>query len=67
MLTAAQRNLDFPSLHGISYLNSAAEGIPPVAVGDALLQYFRDKQTGMDGRAAHFAQWDAAKARVAEF
>ena len=49
------------------YLNTAAEGIPPLAVGAALDQYFRDKQQGMDGRKAHAAQWDAAKALVAEF
>ena len=30
-------------------------------------QYFRDKQLGMDGRKPHAAQWDAAKALVAEF
>src|SRR4030095_2909165 len=33
----------------------------------ALQQYFEDKQLGMDGRKAHAAQWDAAKALVAEF
>ncbi len=67
MLTPAQRKLDFPSLNGITYLNTAAEGIPPRAVGEALQQYFQDKQSGMDGRAAHFAQWEAAKASVAGF
>lgn len=66
MLTSEQRQRDFPSLSGITYLNSAAEGIPPLAVGRALEQYFRDKQRGMDGRVAHFEQWDAAKQRVAE-
>ncbi len=67
MLTPAQRQRDFPSLNGITYLNTAAEGIPPRAVGEALQQYFQDKLSGMAGREAHFAQWDAAKARVAEF
>ncbi len=66
MLTPEDRLRDFPSLTGISYLNSAAEGIPPLAVGEALQQYFRDKQAGMDGRGPHFAQWEAAKERVAE-
>jgi len=67
MLTAEERRRDFPSLEGRAYLNSAAEGIPPVAVGDALAQYFRDKQLGMDGRKPHAAQWDAAKALTAAF
>ena len=67
MLTAETRRRDFPSLDGRTYLNSAAEGIPPLAVGEALQQYFRDKQLGMDGREPHAAQWAAAKALVAEF
>lgn len=67
MLTEAVRNRDFPSLAGRVYLNSAAEGIPPLAVGQALQQYFVDKQLGMDGRDCHAAQWNAAKDLVAEF
>ncbi len=66
MLTPEQRRRDFPSLSGMIYLNSAAEGIPPLSVGAALQQYFHDKQKGMDGRLDHATQWDAAKARVAE-
>jgi cysteine desulfurase/selenocysteine lyase len=61
MLTAASRSRDFPSLHGMAYLNTAAEGIPPTCVRDALLQYFADKQRGMDGRQAHAAQWQAVR------
>ncbi|MBN9120547.1 MAG: aminotransferase class V-fold PLP-dependent enzyme [Planctomycetes bacterium] len=67
MLTAETRRRDFPSLEGRTYLNSAAEGVPPLAVGEALQQYFRDKQLGMDGRKPHAAQWEAAKALTAEF
>ena len=67
MLTAASRFRDFPSLRGRTYLNSAAEGIPPLSVGQALQQYFEDKQRGMDGRDLHAAQWNSAKALVAEF
>jgi cysteine desulfurase/selenocysteine lyase len=67
MLTEAVRGRDFPSLAGMTYLNSAAEGIPPLAVGAALQQYFADKQLGMDGRELHAAQWNAAKELVAEF
>jgi cysteine desulfurase/selenocysteine lyase len=67
MLTAASRRRNFPSLEGRVYLNTAAEGIPPLAVREALLQYFADKQLGMDGRAPHAAQWQAARELTAEF
>jgi len=67
MLTSAARERDFPALAGMVYLNSAAEGMPPLAVRDALLQYFTDKQLGMEGRDKHAAVWDAAKSLVAEF
>lgn len=67
MLSPLSRSRDFPSLAGRVYLNSAAEGIPPLSVGESLQQYFRDKQLGMDGRKAHAEQWEAAKSLVAEF
>ena len=66
MLTPDSRRRDFPSLAEMTYLNTAAEGIPPLAVGEALQQYFRDKQLGMDGREKHAQQWEGAKAAVAE-
>ncbi|NLG49540.1 MAG: aminotransferase class V-fold PLP-dependent enzyme [Chloroflexi bacterium] len=66
MLTQATRLADFPSLSDMIYLNTAAEGIPPVAVLDALKQYGLDKTQGMDGRSLHEAQYDAAKALVAQ-
>ena len=66
MLTESTRNGDFPSLAGMTYLNTAAEGIPPLAVRAALNQYFQDKQLGMDSRERHMAQWKRAKALVAE-
>ena len=55
MLTAETRARDFPSLAGMSYLNSAAESIPPLCVQDALQAYWQDKQQGMRGRDGHFA------------
>ena len=67
MLTETSRRRDFPPLAGMTYLNTAAEGIPPLAVREALLQYFADKQLGMDGRDLHAAQWQAAKELVAGF
>lgn len=55
MLTDTSRNRDFPSLQGITYLNTAAESIPPLCVGEAIQAYWQDKQRGMAGREGHFA------------
>lgn len=65
MLTPESRAIDFPSLKNITYLNTAAEGIPPVAVGRALAQYFSDHQLGMDGRVNHMAQLEELKTNIA--
>ena len=65
MLTPTSRQADFPSLEDRIYLNTAAEGIPPQAVLDALAQYGRDKLLGMDGRVLHEAQWDALRGQTA--
>jgi cysteine desulfurase/selenocysteine lyase len=65
MLTDATRNRDFPSLADMTYLNTAAEGIPPLVVKDAVSRYMSDKRLGMDGRVAHHAALDAAKAALA--
>jgi selenocysteine lyase/cysteine desulfurase len=67
MLTPSLRERDFPSLQEMTYLNTAAEGIPPRAVLEALQQYGDDKLLGFEGRALHEAQWDAAKERLAAF
>ncbi|MDP6111586.1 MAG: aminotransferase class V-fold PLP-dependent enzyme [Planctomycetota bacterium] len=67
MLTEQSRITDFPSLAGRTYLNTAAEGIPPVCVTDALAQYAQDKVLGMDGRPLHETQWQSARSLVAEF
>ncbi|SKB08557.1 Selenocysteine lyase/Cysteine desulfurase [Prosthecobacter debontii] len=55
MLTDLSRSRDFPSLHGLTYLNTAAESIPPLCVGEAIQAYWQDKQKGMRGRDGHFA------------
>ena len=65
MLTPASREADFPSLEKRTYLNTAAEGIPPAAVIEALAQYGQDKLLGMDGRKLHEARWEEAKVQVA--
>ena len=65
MLTQASREADFPSLNDRTYLNTAAEGIPPRAVIDTLSQYAQDKLLGMDGRILHEDQWNSARERIA--
>ena len=66
MLTDSTRQRDFPSLEGRTYLNTAAEGIPPQSVIDALHEYARDKQLGMDGRVFHDAQRKATLEQAAD-
>ena len=65
MLTDDARRTDFASLAGRVYLNTAAEGIPPRQVIDALGEYAFDKTLGMDGRISHEAKWRAAKDQTA--
>ena len=67
MLTPKSRHRDFPLLADRAYLNTAAEGIPPLAVGEALARYARDKQLGMDGRKLHAEEWERTKGLVGEF
>ena len=49
----------------LTYLNTAAEGIPPACVGEALQDYFRDKLRGMKGRNGHFARLEQCRAIAA--
>ncbi len=65
MLTDEERRRDFPVLDGMIYLNTAAEGIPPLCVGEALQSYWRDKQRGMKGREAHFARLEECRKTAA--
>ncbi|HSH95293.1 MAG TPA: aminotransferase class V-fold PLP-dependent enzyme [Roseimicrobium sp.] len=61
MLTQERRKQDFPGLDSITYLNTAAESIPPRCVGEAIHQYWVDKQLGMKGREPHFASVEACR------
>jgi len=61
MLTDASRIQDFPALAGMTYLNSAAESIPPLCTGRAIEAYWQDKLLGMKGRDGHFAQVEACR------
>ena len=65
MLSEAPRRADFPSLAAMAYFNTAAEGVPPLAVAKAFAQYSKDRSLGMDGRIPHQAQWQAARDRAA--
>ena len=57
---------DFPGLDRMTYLNTAAEGIPPACVGVALQQYWQDKLLGMQGRQNHFARREACREVAAQ-
>jgi len=61
MLTDRTRARDFPGLVKMTYLNTAAEGIPPACVGEALQAYFRDKLRGMKGRDGLFARLEQCR------
>jgi cysteine desulfurase/selenocysteine lyase len=61
MLTDSSRLRDFPSLQGRTYLNTAAESIPPLCVGQALEAYWQDKLRGMAGREGHFAAVESCR------
>jgi selenocysteine lyase/cysteine desulfurase len=61
MLTAETRARDFPGLEKLTYLNTAAEGIPPTCVREALQSYWLDKLQGMKGRDAHFARLEECR------
>jgi selenocysteine lyase/cysteine desulfurase len=65
MLTKASRSRDFPSLGGDAYLNTAAEGIPPACVAEAVAEYIRDKSLGMNGRDLHFARLERCRTAAA--
>ncbi len=47
MLTDSTRQLDFSTLSGMTYLNTAAESIPPCCTGEAIGKYCRDKLRGL--------------------
>jgi len=48
-------------MSGMTYLNTAAESIPPLCAGEAIEAYWRDKLRGMKGRDGHFAQVEACR------
>lgn len=65
MITTEAIKRDFPILSEMTYLNTAAESIPPQVVSEAVQQYLQDKQKGMNGRDAHFAREHQARQAAA--
>lgn len=65
MFTPESRAAAFPSLAGKAYLNTAAESVPPLVVHEALEEYWRHKQLGMDGRDHHFPRVEACRESAA--
>lgn len=61
MITPESRQRDFPALAAMTYLNTAAESIPPLCVHDALEEYWRDKLRGMKGRDQHFQKLEQCR------
>jgi len=66
MLNDEDRDRHFPSLREMVYLNTAAEGIPPVQAGEALKTYHEHKVTGMSGRESLFAEFESCRRSAAD-
>lgn len=66
MLTPESRQTDFPALAGMTYLNTAAENIPPMVVREALLTYWEHKTMGMRGRDLHFPELEKCREVAAD-
>lgn len=55
----------FPTAAGSAYLDTAAEGLPPACVTEALAEYEREKGRGTPGRDRHYAVQHEAEEAVA--
>lgn len=55
----------FPSIRNQCYLDTAAEGIPPLCAVAAFEEYLREKATGTPGRTRHFEVQQQAEAAAA--
>lgn len=67
MIDPEERQRSFPSLAEMTYLNTAAEGISPAEVGEALQTYYRVRQLGAPGREQLMAELQALRELTAEF
>ncbi|MEM6277979.1 MAG: aminotransferase class V-fold PLP-dependent enzyme [Verrucomicrobiota bacterium] len=66
MWTPQQLQDEFPSLIDQTYLNTAAEGIPPLSSLQAFERYQKDKLLGMDGRDTLFETLESCRASAAD-
>ncbi len=66
MLTAESRSEEFPLLREITYLNTAAEGLPPRGVWENVQRYWEHKRLGMRGRDFHFPEVERCRERAAQ-
>lgn len=66
MLSEESRLADFSFLRENTYLNTAAEGLPPQAVREALETYWEHKSMGMRGRDFHFPEFEKCRVVAAE-
>ena len=55
----------FPRAREVAYLDTGAEGLPPVEAEDALRAYYRDKASGTPGRRRMHAEEDACVSATA--
>lgn len=67
MIDPEERYRSFPSLAEMTYLNTAAEGISPASVGEALQEYYRCRQLGAPGREQLLAELQALRELTGEF
>ena len=65
MLGEQNRLVDFPSLEGMTYLNTAAESIPPRTIHEAAENYWQHKSMGMAGRDYHYAELEVCREAAA--
>ena len=65
MLTPERRVAEFPNLETMTYLNTAAEGLPAPAGHAAIKRYWDDKSRGMSGRDAMFAEFEGCRESAA--
>jgi selenocysteine lyase/cysteine desulfurase len=57
--------VSFPTAQNRAYLDTAAEGLPPLSVETALAEYWREKGKGTPGRKRHYEVQAEAESAIA--
>lgn len=57
--------VSFPTAQNRAYLDTAAEGLPPLCAQEALAEYWREKASGTPGRKRHYEVQAEAEQAVA--